>query len=252
MPKYVRLPKGDEVLSVVRGFQDKWGFPQCIGAIDGTHIPILPPHEFQSDYYNRKGWHSIVMQAVVDDAYQFRDVCIGWPGRVHDARIFANSSLFQAGTNGSLFHHSTRHFNGVEVPLLLIGDPAYPLLDWLMKPFQDNGRLSREHHVFNYRLSRARIVVENAFGRLKGRWRCLLKRNDASIVNVPDIVGACVTLHNLCEMQSDSFIDEWLYSDSIQTHNTTPASNYTVCNAHQASVIMDALVSYFVNTQNEQ
>ena len=136
--------------------------------------------------------------------------------------------------------------------LLLIGDPAYLLLDWLIKPFQDNGRLSREHHLFNYRLSRARIVVENALGRLKGHWHCLLKRNDASIVNVPDIVGACVTLHNLCEMQSNSFIDEWLYSDSIQTPNTTPASNYTVCNAHKASVIRNALVSYFVNTQNEQ
>ena len=54
----------------------------------------------------------------------------------------------------------------MEVPLLLIGDPVYPLLEWLMKPFQDSGCLSREHHLFNYGLSRARIVMENTFGHL--------------------------------------------------------------------------------------
>ena len=151
-------------------FKSKWGFPQCVGAIDGTHIPIVAPQDCQSDYFNRKGWHSIVMQAVVDHAYRFIDVNIGWPGRVHEARIFLNSLLYQKAHSKTLFPSAlAKSIEGVDVPLMLIGDPAYPLLDWLMKPFQENGSLTDQQRIFNYRLSRARMVVENAFGRLKGR-----------------------------------------------------------------------------------
>ena len=60
-------------------------------------------------------------------------------------------------------------FCGVEIPLVILGDPAYPLLTWIMKPFSDNGRLAESQKTFNYRLSRCRMVVENSFCRLKGR-----------------------------------------------------------------------------------
>ena len=93
LPKYIRFPSSDGLTEVVDGFKHKWGFPQCAGAVDGTHIPILSPQEFPSDYYNRKGWHSILMQGTVNHLGLFMDVYIGWPGRVHDARVFANSTL---------------------------------------------------------------------------------------------------------------------------------------------------------------
>ena len=73
MPRYVRLPQGDRVIQTVNGFEDRWGFPQCFGAIDGTHIPIIAPQHYHSDYFNRKGWHSVVMQGIVDHAYRFTD-----------------------------------------------------------------------------------------------------------------------------------------------------------------------------------
>ena len=87
----------------MRLYKEKWGFSSCAGAIDGTHIPIQAPLENRTDYINRKSYHSIVMQALVDSKYLFRNVVIGWPGSVHDARVLSNSELYNRGCNGQIF-----------------------------------------------------------------------------------------------------------------------------------------------------
>ena len=71
LPRYIRMPCGDALKQVVAGFKDKLGFPQCVGAIDGTHIS---PQECPADYYNRKGWHSIILQGLVDHNGLFMDI----------------------------------------------------------------------------------------------------------------------------------------------------------------------------------
>ena len=138
------------------------------------------------------------------------DIYIGWPGRVHDARVFANSGVFTKGQNGTLFPDWKKALCGVDVPVVILGDPAYPLLTWLMKAFQDNGNLTPQQKKFNYRLSHARVVVEHAYGRLKGRWRCLLKRLDVDIANANNVIAACCVLHNICETHGDHFDDDWM------------------------------------------
>ena len=90
------------------------------------------------------------MQGTVNHLGIFVDIYIGWPGRVHDARVFANSTLYRMGQEGKLLPNWTEHFNGMDVPLVILGDPAYPLLPWLMKAFPDNGCLSRQQKTFNY------------------------------------------------------------------------------------------------------
>ena len=82
-PVYIQVPKGDKLKAIVDGFKTKWGFPQCVGAIDGSHIPIVLPLHYPADYHNRKGWHSIILQAVVDHECRFWNVNVGWPGRVY-------------------------------------------------------------------------------------------------------------------------------------------------------------------------
>ena len=72
-------------------------------------------------------------------------------------------------------------------------------------------RLTGDQTRYNYRSTKARMVAENAFGRLKGRWRCLLKRNDNALKNVPDIVPYCCVLHNLCQTWGESFDEAWLH-----------------------------------------
>ena len=204
------FPSGEQLDSIVDGFLTKWGVPQCVGAIDGCHIPIAAPVNNHTDYYNRKGWYSMILQGVADANYRFLDVCIGWPGSVHDARVFAHSNLYKKITEEELLPSKPLRVNGVDVPLFLIGDSAYPLNTWLMKPFPHNGVLTTEQKTFNYRLCRARIVVENAYGCLKARWRRLMKRNDMHVRNIPNVVAAACILHNMCEVHGDAINDAWL------------------------------------------
>ena len=113
---------------VVDGFSELFNFPQCEGAIDGTHIPITPPALNHTDYYNRKGWYSVTVQTVVDHRYIFRDINVGWPGSVHDAGVLANSSLFRKAEEGSLLKGQERALEGCTIQVFLIGDSADPLL----------------------------------------------------------------------------------------------------------------------------
>jgi len=210
MPEYIRIPTGQRLIETIRDFRRINSFPQVGGAIDGTHIPIVAPRDNPADYYNRKGWYSMVCQAVVDANYCFTNVYVGWPGRVHDARIFSNSGLYRQGENGELFQQHTTNINGIDIPVLLLGDAAYPLKPWLMRPFSDFGNLTHEQKTFNYKHSSTRMVVEGTFGRLKGRWRCLMKRLDVATARVPFIVCSCCTLHNFCEVHGDGINYEWL------------------------------------------
>lgn len=75
----------------------------CVGAVDGSHIPIIAPHLFPEDYRNRKGFHSINLQGCVDYAGLFIGIFVGFPGKAHDSRVFRHSSLATRINEGTLF-----------------------------------------------------------------------------------------------------------------------------------------------------
>ena len=79
----------------------------------------------------------------------------------------------------------------------LIGDSAYPIAPWLLKPFPEGTRNPTEF-AFNKQLSSARVKVECAFGALKSRWRILQKRLDCDVEFSAKISVACAVLHNFC------------------------------------------------------
>ena len=247
--RYIRIPTGEDARTVVDVFLRTWGFPQCFGAIDGSHIPIIAPSTDPLDYYNRKGFHSIVLQALVDHEYKLMNIFIGWPGSCHDARILANSSIFAKAEEGSLLPTTTENISGVAVPVVILGDPAYPLLPWLIKPYSSVGQLTREQRCFKgvsiTTLAGQQVVVECAFGCLRGRWRCLLKRNDTKLSFMPTLVTACCILHNLCEVHSDGFNEDWMCEeDEIDNtaSNPHPSNASTVTSAEN---IRAALCRYF-------
>ena len=96
-------------------FETYWGFAQAAGAIDGSHIPIVCPDESAPNYYNFKGYYSIIMKAMVDFCGLYMDVYIGWPGKVHDAHVFVNSSLYHKGKSATLLPNWRKNSCGVDI-----------------------------------------------------------------------------------------------------------------------------------------
>ncbi len=103
-------------------FFDIAGFPNVIGAIDGTHIRIQAPSTHEPLFVNRKGYHSINAQAICDAKLRVLNCVARWPGSTHDSRILMNSQIHDAFERGEL--------QGV-----LLGDSGYPLKPWLLTPF---------------------------------------------------------------------------------------------------------------------
>ena len=210
----------------------------CAGAIDGTHIPILAPTESHAEY----PYHSIIMQTVVDCDYLFRDVVIGWPGSVHDARVFSNSAIFMKGNDQKLFPGNlTKEINGEEVSPFILADPAYPLLPWLLKGYPWNNEGQRRGKVFNYRLSRARMTVENTFGRRKGQFTRFSKRVDIEVSTLVSVTHASCILHKLCELQKNDFLPLWFENEDDDVV-VAPVEDNVLSDAQS---IRDALADLF-------
>lgn len=208
VPEQICFPHQQKLKEMAAYFENQWGLLHCVGAIDGSYIPIIAPKEYHCDCFNRKGWHSIILQGVVDGKGLFWSVYAGMTGSMHDARVLRLSTLWELVERGSLYPAYTRNISGINAGYYVLGDSAYPLQNWLLKPFPDNGRLSFEQQTYK-KVCRARVVVENAFGRLKGRWRCVMKRNDSDIELVKSMVLTCCALQNLCESHGEDYQHEW-------------------------------------------
>jgi hypothetical protein len=173
-----------------------WNFPRCCGAIDGKHVIIKQPPNSGSNFYNYKGSYSTVLLALVDADYNFIYVNVGTNGRANDAGIFKTSALAESLEKGTL-NLPDEH--------VILGDSAFPLKTYLMKPYGfKNG--SKKKTVFNYRLSRARRIVENAFGILAWRFRVFQRPIELKVKTVDSVVLAACTLHNWLRSRSKSYI----------------------------------------------
>lgn len=93
-PEYIRWPTTEEAKVTKAYYLGKNDFPNVIGLIDGTHVRINRPEESQDSYYNRKDYFSLQVQIVCDQNLKIIDFAAGYPGSVHDARVFRRSPLY--------------------------------------------------------------------------------------------------------------------------------------------------------------
>lgn len=196
---FIKAPETpNEWKTISEQFEKKWNFPNCLGAIDGKHVIIQCPPRGGSMFFNYKKFHSIVLMAVVNANYEFILVDIGDYGRLSDGSVFSSSHLGMAINDGALNLPSPRRLDQVSnklYPYVFVGDDAFPMKPCLLKPYPGQ-QLSIEERVFNYRLSRARRIVENAFGIATARFRVFRRPICAHVDTANAVTKAIVVLHN--------------------------------------------------------
>ena len=228
-----------EIRNKMDEFEESYRIPQIMGAIDGCHIEINAPPDNHEDYFNRKQHYSVNLQVIVDSNLKFIHVTVGYPGSIHDARVLRLSGLYDLAENEQILSGPTRNINGTDIRPLLAGDSAYPLTNWLVKPYPDRGRLTPDQRKFNVKFSALRSVVEQAFGTLKARWRIALKKVEQKPSTLKKTVIAACVLHNICIERGD------LYDmDNNDSDDSSDDDNDGRIGVETGNDIRDALKDY--------
>lgn len=195
---YLKTPNTPEAWeAVAHTFNELCQFPNCIGAVDGKHVIINAPPNAGSIYYNYKGTHSIILMGVADAEYKLIYIDVGRNGRFSDGGVFNRCTFGQAMDSNQLNLPSSKPLPGrtLPVPYTLVADDAFAQRANLMKPYSQRG-LTMVQRVFNYRLSRARRIIENVFGIMAERFRVLRKPFHLDGDKAKKVTLACCVLQN--------------------------------------------------------
>lgn len=271
-PIYLKPPKKKDWIKIATGFWDHWNFPNCVGAIDGKHFVIKAPPNSGSLYFNYKKSYSIVLLAACDHQYKFTVVDCGSYGSASDGGIFAHSEFGQRLKNDNLdipVGNCKLHLTDIEMPYFFVADAAFPLSKRIMRPYPGQF-LNEEKSIFNYRLSRARRIIENTFGILVSRWRIFQKIICLSPKYIDTIIMAGINLHNFLMTENNDITaaDTYCPSNYIDTEDNTGCviqgawrsnvnnvNNLRHTNVHravrEAYILRDILSEYLSSPQGE-
>ncbi|KAK7501588.1 hypothetical protein BaRGS_00007019, partial [Batillaria attramentaria] len=202
---YLKMPESESQWEQVsEEFGRRWNVPHCCGAVAGKHV-ALNVLECSSERSSDSGkqFYPVVLYAVVDADYNFIYVDVERSGRLSDAKVFANSSLCSALENNTVNLPPPSPLPGrlPDVPYFLVGDETFPLKPYLMRAYPGRGLDPRER-IFNFRLSRARQVVDNVFGIMTERFAVLRKPMCIKPERVAKVVLACCALHNMLRAET--------------------------------------------------
>ncbi|XP_047499503.1 uncharacterized protein LOC125045951 [Penaeus chinensis] len=195
MPK----PTEETWKNIAAEFWNLWQFPNCVGAIDGKHVKLQAPPNSGSLFYNYKHTFSVVLLALVDANYKFVVVDIGSYGKNSDGGIFSHSKFGELLEKGALNIPPPAQLpdSSCMTPYVIVGDEAFPLKTYLLRPYPGSQASDDDQkRLFNFRLSRARRVVENAFGILSQRFRIYQRTLNLLPDNADNVIFATCILHN--------------------------------------------------------
>ncbi|XP_069588388.1 uncharacterized protein [Ranitomeya imitator] len=209
---------------VAAGFHTVANFPNCIGAVDGKHVRVIQPPRSGSVFYNYKKYFSIILMAVADAHYKFVAIDVGAYGRTGDSRVLRTSQIGLQILRDGITLPAPQPLPGTThpVPFVMVSDEAFPLMTNLLRPYPRRG-LNAQKRIFNFRLSRARRVVECTFGIMVSQWRILNTAIQLDIRTVDSVVKACCVLHNYVRDYSPEVDVETLYEHFDTAINWGPA-----------------------------
>ncbi len=151
----ITLTTPDDWMVIANNNSRMWQYHHCLGAIDGKHVTIRKSMNAGSYYYNYKNFHSIILMALVDGDYKFTWVEVGANGTSSDEQIFKDCGL-KAAIDQQVIGFPPPDClpdDNKDMPYFFVGDDAFPLRTYMMKPY---GRLGLEvpEGIYNYRTSR--------------------------------------------------------------------------------------------------
>lgn len=265
-PQYLQCPSEEQWNNIANGFWETWNVPNCYGAVDGKHLLCQCPPNSGSLFYNYKKTFSIVLMAVSDHLSRFTLVDIGAYGGNSDGGIFADSDIGinLKNENLNLSKESLQlPRSNIRMPGFFLADDAFELSTRIMKPY--SGRcLEEKKKICNYRFSRGRRIIENAFGIYSSRWR-IFRRPICMLPKTVDIIASStVCLHNFL-MQNEECSGTKVYSmqpsqaDTVNPHwSPMPSSNNdnTIVLGRQRNVAQairqrELLTDYFLTAEGE-
>jgi len=174
-------------------------FKKVTGVLDGTLIPTRTrPARMKESYTCLKCFYALSLLAISDSRKRFLWTRSGFPGSIGDNRAFKESRLYGEHKFGTPVLHAG---------FSLLADGGFSLETWLLKPYPRD-QLNEKRRYFNYVLSSTRVIVENAFGVLKGRWRVLHHGISTDVETARHTCDVCVLLHNLLIERGDSWTDD--------------------------------------------
>ena len=203
---YVKMPCSDsDWEGELQGFIENYEFP-CVGAWDGFHVYVSSKIK---SYFSFKKRYTMSSMGLVGYNKRFLFAAVGAPGSTHDARMLKSTRMYHRILNGDVLPNRAMYLDGSgEIPLVTVGDSALPRHPWLLKCYNEETRDPQQRY-FNKKLCSARVVTENAYGMLKGRWRILYKKTECRMFNLKYIIMAAIMLHNLCISYNDPCEPRW-------------------------------------------
>ncbi|CAA0841292.1 Unknown protein, partial [Striga hermonthica] len=166
----------------------------CLGALDGTYIPVRVPGRLPPRYRNRKSSIFVNVLGVCTQEMNFSYVLTGWEGSAADSRILRDAVHRRGGLpvpSGNYYLCDDGYTNG---PGFLA---PYRGVRYHLDEFGEGNRVPTNHkELFNLRHARARNIIERAFGVLKMRWAVLRSKTYFDIRTQNKIILACCLLQN--------------------------------------------------------
>uniref|UniRef100_A0A2M4CSQ9 DDE Tnp4 domain-containing protein n=1 Tax=Anopheles darlingi TaxID=43151 RepID=A0A2M4CSQ9_ANODA len=253
-PIYMAVPSREEWENTSMEFQARWGFPNCVGAIEGKHVHLRRPID-ESKVCSYKGFNSLVCLTVVDPMYRFLIVDVGSYGVNGENDILQESNFIEHYCDNLEYPPpSTLPDSDIISPYVFLGNESFTLKTFLMRPYPKTVCLDRiDRKEFNAHLSQARTVVDRAFGILTSNWKVFSKPIDCKPEIADAIVKATCCLHNFLLEQNSRLtsvdrkreVQTYRYEADKKNEALKPIGKTNIRSSRDALEVRDRFAEYF-------